>query len=545
MNDNENKNNTEELTKDESSVNAAGEDTKSALSEASDESKAAAASAVKAPEKDLRKNQKADSKEPGKPATMNRKMKRGLASLIITVLVIIAVVLANAVASVMTSKLPALTADITGMKNFVINEKTREIVQNLKRKVTISFLSDRDTYTGIDPYCKQTAVLAEEMQKCSDGMINVEYVDIVRNPSFVENFDADDLKTTDIIITSGTNRKILRVADMFTFENYSGNLSYIASSKAEQEIDNAVLSVSTSEMIKTAIIIDNASEDRSFFENTLKADGYSVTEIVLSSQIIPEDTQMVVLYTPSKDLSQNAVSKLRTFLENNGNYGKNLLYIASPTDIKEMPNLDALLLDYGMSVGNGFVFEADGTRINSSSQNYFDGVLCSYASDLYTENISDISRTVIAGYAKPVLIKDPLTAAPLLKYSEYSGICPFDADENWSYKDAIVGNVPILAQGTIIKDDKYSSVIVSGCERIFARSYYGSDYSNRTYLSTMLATVNGRTQELVSIPEKVITAFDIEIDHQTAANLGFIVYAVIPLIILGAGFTVFLMRRNR
>ena len=74
MNDNENKNNTEELTKDESSVNATGEDTKSALSEASDESKAAAASAVKAPEKDLRKNQKADSKEPGKPATMNRKM---------------------------------------------------------------------------------------------------------------------------------------------------------------------------------------------------------------------------------------------------------------------------------------------------------------------------------------------------------------------------------------------------------------------------------------------------------------------------------------
>ena len=489
MNDNENKNNTEELTKNESSVNAAGEDTKSDLSEASDESKAAAASAVKAPEKDLRKNQKADSKEPGKPATMNRKMKRGLASLIITVLVIIAVVLANAVASVMTSKLPALTADITGMKNFVINEKTREIVQKLKRKVTISF--------------------------------------------------------TDIIITSGTNRKILRVADMFTFENYSGNLSYIASSKAEQEIDNAVLSVSTSEMIKTAIIIDNASEDRSFFENTLKADGYSVTEIVLSSQIIPEDTQMVVLYTPSKDLSQNAVSKLRAFLENNGNYGKNLLYIASPTDIKEMPNLDALLLDYGMSVGNGFVFEADGTRINSSSQNYFNGVLCSYASDLYTENISDISRTVIAGYAKPVLIKDPLTAAPLRKYSEYSGIRPFDADENWSYKDAIVGNVPILAQGTIIKDDKYSSVIVSGCERIFARSYYGSDYSNRTYLSTMLATVNGRTQELVSIPEKVITAFDIEIDHQTAANLGFIVYAVIPLIILGAGFTVFLMRRNR
>ena len=88
-------------------------------------------------------------------------------------------------------------------------------------------------------------------------------------------------------------------------------------------------------------------------------------------------------------------------------------------------------------------------------------------------------------------------------------------------------------------------MIVSGSDKIFNRAYYGSDYSNKAYLSEMLATVNGRTQDRVTVSEKVITAYDVQIDRQTAVNLGFLVYALIPIIILGAGFTVFLIRRNR
>ena len=198
-----------------------------------------------------------------------------------------------------------------------------------------------------------------------------------------------------------------------------------------------------------------------------------------------------------------------------------------------------------MEVQSGFAFEADGSRINSSSSNYFDGVLCSYASELYSENLRSADIPVIAGYARPIFIKGGSTSHPLLSYSEYSGLCPFDAGDDWNYVDAITGNIFILAQGVLGSSGSFSTVIASGSDKIFSRSYYGSDYSNREYLSTMLAAVNGRTQTLVSIPEKVITSYDLNIDKQTAVNIGFIVYALIPIIILGAGFTVFLMRRNR
>ncbi len=501
------------------------------------------------PDNNTEKKSKAknESDEPKSSSSkgMSRKMKRGLVSAVISVMVLIAVILVNVVASIMTEKLPGLTADITGMKSFEISGKTRDIAQNLERKISVTFLSDRDTYVNIDPYCKQTAILAEAMAKCSDGMLDVNYVDIVRNPSFTDEYDGENLNTTDIIVASGDNRRILKVSDMFTFENYTGNYSYITSSKSEQEIDNAVLAVTTEELIHTAVIVDNASEDRSYFESTLKANGYSVTEINIASQDIPENTQFLVIYTPSKDISTASLNKITSFLGNGGKFGKSLLFIASPTQTGVLKNYGGLLYEYGMSLGEGFAFEADSNRINSSSDNYFDGVLCSYANELYTNNIADINRPVIAGYSKPVNIEDGNIAVPLLKYSEYSGVCPFDADESWSYLDAMVGNIPVLAQGTIGSDGNYSSVIVSGSDKIFTRAYYGSDYSNKPYLSTMLAAVNGRTPELVSIPEKVITAYDINIDRQTAVNLGFLVYAVIPVIILGAGFTMFLIRRNR
>ena len=61
----------------------------------------------------------------------------------------------------------------------------------------------------------------------------------------------------------------------------------------------------------------------------------------------------------------------------------------------------------------------------------------------------------------------------------------------------------------------------------------------------MIETLNGRNTEKIVIPEKVITSFDIDIEPQTAINIGFIVYGLIPIIILGAGFAVFLMRRHR
>ena len=78
-----------------------------------------------------------------------------------------------------------------------------------------------------------------------------------------------------------------------------------------------------------------------------------------------------------------------------------------------------------------------------------------------------------------------------------------------------------------------------------SETYFVNSLGNRNYIMTMLASLNGRSSEIISVSDKVITNFDIEADAHTRFWIGFVIYALIPLIILGCGLTVYLVRRGK
>ena len=186
------------------------------------------------------------------------------------------------------------------------------------------------------------------------------------------------------------------------------------------------------------------------------------------------------------------------------------------------------------------------SKIDTKSNNPYDGIICGYYSDLYTENLKSEDSFVITGYSRPVYRMDENSSTPLLVLSASSGECPFSLrDEDWDISEYVTGKECVLAQGTKGEGDAVSTVVASGSYNIFAGNYYGSVYANQEYLSTMLDKLCGRDTERVSVAEKVITEYDINIDRNLAVTLGFLVYAVIPLAILAAGFTMYMMRRHR
>ena len=62
---------------------------------------------------------------------------------------------------------------------------------------------------------------------------------------------------------------------------------------------------------------------------------------------------------------------------------------------------------------------------------------------------------------------------------------------------------------------------------------------------TMLASINERSSEIISVSDKVITNFDINANASARFWIGFVIYALIPLMILGCGLTVYLVRRGK
>jgi len=495
------------------------------------------------PEKENKPVKKESVKKAKKP--MSRKMKHSLISGAICIFVAAAVVLLNIISFTLTSKYSVLTADITKKGSFELTETSRKLAKSIKKDTEITFLSEKNSYTNIDPYCKQTAFLAEELEKNSDGNISVKYTDIVKTPSLAKKYSDEELSSTDIIVSCGDKYKILKATDIFNFGYYADTYGYITSSKAEQMIDAAVLTVNNEQVTNVLIINDNTAEDYSYLKETLSSNGYTVKEGSLSETNIDKDTDMLVAYAPKKDYTEEIIKKIREFLYNDGKYGKTLLYLSESGDF-ESPNIDKLLGEYGMEIEHALAFELNRSKLDTKSNNPYDGIICGYYSELYTENLKSKDQFVITGYSRPVYRTDEKSVTPLLVLSSSSGECPFSLrDEEWDINDYVTGMECVLAQGTKGDDNAVSTVVVSGSYNIFTENYYGSVYANQEYLSTMLDKLNGRDTERVSIAEKVISEYDINIDRNLAMTLGFLVYAVIPLAILAAGFTMYIMRRHR
>lgn len=473
---------------------------------------------------------------------LNRKSKKTIVSAVITILSVAAIVLVNIISGVLVSKYPAFTTDITSMQAFELTEPSKKIAENLSKKVKITFLSEKRDYENRDPYCKQTSVAANEMAKLSNGKISVEYIDIVTNPTAVSAYSDENITANDIIVSCGDKAKILHVSELFVFEVYSSEYQYITASRSEQVIDNAIVMVTSDVTTKAAMISDNSSKEYEYFVKTLEENNYEVTEMSLEKDEF-SDADMVIIYEPEQDFSDDALLKLQDFLSNGENYGKNLLYIPDINGA-EHPRLDNFISMFGISAGSGIAFEYDDSQ-RYYQDNYYEYIICGFGSDLYRQNISEkIYTPVMTGVSRPVNIQSGY-AEPLLILSEKSGILPYDADEKWSMEDSITGNVCIMAQSSVGDDNNKSTLVIAGSSELFSEKYFVSSLGNRSYIMNMLAQLNGRSDEIISVSEKVITSFDISADARTRFWIGFVIYAVLPLMILGCGLTVYLVRRGK
>ena len=473
----------------------------------------------------------------------NRKSKKTAVSAAITILSVAAIVLVNVISGVLVSKYPAFTTDITSMQAFELTEPSKEIARNTGKKVKLTFLSEKRDYENRDPYCKQTSVTANEMAKLSNGKISVEYIDIVTNPTAVSAYSEENITANDIIVSCGEKTKILHVSDLFVFEAYSMEYQYISASRSEQAIDNAIVMVTSDVMTKVAVISDNSTKEYEYFVRTLEENNYEVAEMSLEKDEFSSDIDMVMIYEPEQDFTDNALLKLQSFLSNDKNYGKNLIYIP---DIKgvEHPNLDKFISMFGVSAGNGIAFEYDDSE-RYYQDNYYEYIICGFGSNLYRQGISEkIYTPVMTGMSRPVNIQSEY-AEPLLILSEKSGVLPYDADDTWSMEKSITGDICIMAQSSVGDENKKSTLVIAGSSELFSETYFVSSLGNRSYIMTMLAELNGRSDEIISVSEKIITNFDINADAHTRFWIGFVIYAMIPLMILGCGLTVYLVRRGK
>lgn len=543
-----------------------------------------------------------------KKMQVRKKLKYGGIATAVTVIFVAVVVLLNVVVAQVCKRNPDAVLDLTTANLYEISDDTVDYIKNLDQDVEIAISSEESTFQS-DKYYKMISETISKYQGYSDH-ISVTYFDTTKDPDILSKYQdlyAGDISSNQIIVTSGDRIKVYSLTDMFEIDQdkyqsyyygYASLSDCITGFKGEQTLTTAIMNVTDSNPKSVAVItksngnyIFSATQANAYavtaMENLLNDNGYDVKELDMVNDTLDAETyDIVVLPAPANDLTMDAIKKLQDFLQNDGNLGKQLIYVADYTQ-SVTPNLDAFLKDWNLQVDSSYVREDDNNRnqtvqiVASAGKGLIAPIVSLGDSENYGGNLANSSLPIVAPLARPIqklpsnngrvvysLLQssDTSYAYPLTQQAssgedtteaaseesqeateaattETAATTSFDTDS------AVRGANTVMAlsqsQQSTGSDLIESDVIVLGSMAMM--DYYltqDSSYNNAEYFVGVLNSVCGKEDSIV-IASKDMTATSISATQTQLVTLRTIVVFLIPLAVAAAGIVVFLRRRNR
>lgn len=476
-----------------------------------------------------------------------RPLKINVAFALLAVLLVVGTLLLNAVASLLASRY-SLYADLTENAAYEIGDDTLALLASLQQPVEIFVLSSEDSF-GSSSYLEQAKRVIQQYPRHSAN-VSLTFVDYASDPTFAVGFPDLTLSNGDLIVRSGERVKQVLVANLFHYTYTSdGNLS-IESSRAEEALTSAILNVTGDGAVKMAVLTGNGVTESKLFTALLADNNYELASVNLTTDPL-DGYDGAILLAPTTDLSEEVLRKLDSFLYNDGQYGKTLFYTASAAQ-GALPNLDAFLGEWGVAFSEGAVFETKAERTYQYQPFY---PVADYEEGRYKSMLGDASTPFLMPLSRPMEVlfasKDGYYVETLLSFGETAGVRPADAGEDFTAETAEVsGPLPAMVlssfnaaapDGTPLR----SSVVISSSTGILDTiALQNTSLTNSEYLLALLGDLTEQTAG-VSIQPKSLSGKTLGITSAQVSTLGALLAIVLPLLIMGTGVAVWLVRRYK
>lgn len=222
-------------------------------------------------------------------------------------------------------------------------------------KVEIIFCTDPDVLND-NQYSRYIHYTALGLQKEFPDYIDVQYVNIVKNPSAVQKFkatSATNIYSSNVIVSFGTEYRVFTVDSLFT-ANDSTSTDYWAYN-GEKKLTSGILAVTRAESPIACLTINHGEqiEGQTEFLRLIEAAGYEIRTLDLEHEEIPENCRLIITYAPQTDFFGDAaddhdeIDKLDAFLDK----AYSFLYVCDP-DTPSLPNLEEYLEFWGITVAS-------------------------------------------------------------------------------------------------------------------------------------------------------------------------------------------------
>mgnify|MGYP000788824272 FL=1 len=371
--------------------------------------------------------------------------------------------------------------------------------------------------------------------------------DPVVNPKFVSEYTSEDISANSLIVVCGDRNKVIDYQNI-----YEASLDYTTYSyqttgfDGEGQITSAIAYV-TSEDLPILYTLEGHGEKElgSAIKEGIEKSNIQINSLnLLTEGTVPEDTDCLLINSPSTDISAEEKDAILEYLENGG---KSMIF--SDYTEEKLENFDSILENYGVKRADGIVFEGDTQRYGMQMPYY---LIPEIQSTDASGDVASSGYMVLAPYAQGIQkleeVRDTLTVESLLTTSDSSySKTNMNSDTLEKEEEDIEGPFDLGVSITeTVGEDKETQIVYYSTANLMDNqiNQLVSGGNAQMILSSLNWMTGSEEQTNVSIPSKnlqvsylTLTAYDTS--FWTICTIG-----LIPGFFLIVGFVVWYKRRK-
>lgn len=270
--------------------------------------------------------------------------------------------------------------DLTANQQNSLSEQTVKVLQSLQGPVKFTVF---DRQTEFDRFRNRL-----EEYRYHSPQVSVEYVDPDTRPVIAKQYEIQQYGTVVV--------------------EYMGRRERVTSD-SEQDLTNGLIKSLSDRQRKVYFLQghgekepnDTERDGYSALSGMLRSDNYMVERLVLAQQKeVPADATVVVVGGPTSDVLPAELDMLRQYL---GRAGKLMVLLDPPIgeQPKQLPNLEALLKEWGVTLGNNVIVDVSGATNEPSIAVAATYPLHAITEQFATLTIYPVARTVESATGGP------------------------------------------------------------------------------------------------------------------------------------------------
>ncbi len=467
------------------------------------------------------------------PAVNNRiAMRGGSYSLIISAVVLALLIVLN----IMVTALPTTLTkyDISSSQLYSITSNTKAVVNNLTQDVTIYWIVQADAEDDI------IQNLLDKYESLSS------YIEVVKKnpdvfPTFTQTYTSENVPNNSLIVESSERYRYVPYDDIYQGEMnyYTGGYNY-TEFDGEGAITSAIDYVTTEDLpVVYTLEGHGESELPSIFAEQVEKENIEVASLsLLTIDEIPEDADAIVIYSPTSDISEEERDMLAEYAENGGK----LMVMAGPTEDGTLTTLYSLLSAYGVEAVDGIVVENDRSHY---AFGYPYVLLPDMASHAITDSLIESNYYAILPIAQGLSVNGSTdaTVTELLTTSDVS-FCKAAGFSLTTYEKEEGDTDGPFAVAVSIETANGGGIVWFASSDFLNDMYnaYSSSANGNLAMNALSSLIGER--EAIAIRSKSLNYNYLTISDSTSTVLKTLMIGVFPLLYLGIGVCVLVVRKK-